>query len=372
MILNSDNVSACQNCKIKSAKIVGELVSFPLFGDLWHSTLGNDGKLYLVFGDGTGEGTCIPHVEGETHTKDGNQCYDTEGILLEKQFCRVYDCNACIKELCQYTSAGVVVMTGNPPNLVQSGEVTKHVPYGDARVFENHDKISSLLFVNERLYAHMHYPPTKVTNGYLAYSDDNGRTWEIVPNSPWSVSSNFKTSMFVQLHDKDDYVYSMGVQNELNWEPLPTAQQVYLNRIKENLLPDYSSFEYFSGLNENENPTWSKNESDAVPLDGLQSIIIGSVMYHEGLDRYLFLTGWDSVHLMSFTVTGQDFLEAGLYEAENPWGEWNKVATFPIGEISSMIPKGVGQDHFYFTGAGFGDSGATYNLNIGKMQLQLE
>ncbi len=364
MIPNSDDVSDCQNCKIKSAKTVGELVSLPYFGDLWHSTLNNDGKLYFVFGDGTGEGMCIPVVGSETLTKDGNQCYETKGIKGESQFCRLYDCNACITELCQYTPAGVVVMTGKPPNLVQLGGVTKHVPYGDSRVFENSDKISTMLFVKDRLYAHMHYPPTKVTNGYLAFSDDYGKNWQKVDGSTWSDSSNFKTSMFVQLHNKDDYVYSMGVQHELNWEPIPIPQQVYLNRIKQNLLPDYSSFEYFSGLNENGNPTWSKNESDAIPLDTIKTIIVGSIMYHEGLDRYLFLSGWDSTSNLQ--------LKAGLYEAENIWGQWNKVATFPIGEISSMIPKGMGQDHFYFTGAGFGEYDATYNLNIGKMHLQLE
>ncbi len=86
------------------------------------------------------------------------------------------------------------------------------------------------------------------------------------------------------------------------------------------------------------------------------------------------MSGWDNLSGL-LAVTGQsDLLSAGLYEAKTPWGKWNKVASLPVGDISAIIPKGHGDDHFYFTGASFITDGSTagYNLNIGKMQLKLE
>ena len=365
---NKNKKSDCQDCKIKSAIIDSSVkLSYPFLGDLWQSTVGSDGKLYMQFGDATGQETsCVPaDIEiGQTYPLDSNQCIITDDILLKEQFCRLNDCNnGCFTELCQYTPSGLVVMTGNPENFIQSGETIIHVPYGARTIFTNEDKVSSMFFVGDRLYAYMLYPSVTVTNGYLAYSDDQGVTWQIVEDFGFSGTSNFKTSMFIQLHDKDNFIYTLGVQHVVNadFSDLSTAspQSVYLNRVDKSSITDITAYQYFSGL-VNEIPTWSSNESDAVPLDTLETIIISSVMYHQGLDRYLFLSGWDQVNF-----------QAGLYESKTPWGQWNKVATLPTGDISSMIPKGFGDDFFYFTGANFGETGLTYNLNVGKMQLEL-
>jgi len=299
-----------------------------------------------------------------------DQCYETNGILNEEQFCRINDCeNTCFTELCQWTPSGLVVLTGNPENFIQSGETIIHVPYGDRRIFEKYDKISSMLFVGDRLYGAMLYSDDRssitITNGYLAYSDDKGKNWKIVEGIDWNGSSNFKTSSFIQLHNKDNFVYTMGVQNTINWIPTPTPQEVYLNRVDKNSIIDFSAYQFFSGLNESGEPIWSRDESDAKPLDGLESIIIGTSMYHEGLDRYLFLTGWDE-----FSEKPLKF-EGGLYESKTPWGQWHKVDSFETGYVSSIIPKGFTNDHFYFTGASFIGDAAGYNLNVGKMNLRL-
>lgn len=392
-------VANCEDCKIKSVTIDRNVkISLPLLGDGWTSTLGNDGKLYLAFGDGTGKDTaCIPaDIEnGQTYAKD-NQCFIPDGILIEEHFCKINNCNnMCFTELCQYTPSGILSMTGNPPNLIQSGEIVIHVPYGGRKIFENNDKVSSLLFVGDRLYAHMLFPPS---TSYLTYSDDNGKNWNIVDGVGWTGSSNFKTSFFVQLHDKDNFVYSMGVQDTIN--ALGISQEVYLNRVDKNSIMDFSKYQYFSGLNENGVALWSIDESDAKKIDGLQSIIAGSVMYHKSLDRYLFLTGWDSVDgpqshhgsLAPDAGTWHPFLKyGGLYESENVFGPYFKVGIFETGydcnnncfKEASLIPKGFTNDHFYFTvgwtgskdllpGAHGFEDGATYQLNIGKMQLQLE
>lgn len=392
--LDQITLDSCKNCKITSAKVVDYPVSHPLYGDLWTPTWADDDRLYLAFGDATGMGNCLPtgnpNIHGVPFSKGADGCYEIDlwtfqldpGIFeagdIKQGFCQVFDCNQCFKDLCPYTPSGLVAMTGNPPSLNEcKGKdqciVTRHVPYGDENVYTNSDKSSSLLFFNERLYAHMHYPPGSVTNGYIAYSDDYGKNWKKVEGSPWDRSSNFKVSMFISMGksyslSNDGYVYAMGIQHELDMLGGPQAQPVYLNRVPKGLvdgidpLIDYQSYEYFSGFKDG-NPTWTKSESDAKPLEGLSTIVTGSAMYHEGTGQYLFLSG------MTKIVPGNNiFFEGALYEAENPWGPWHKVDTFPAGFIANMIPKGTGPDYFYFTGAG-GTLG--YNLNILKMQLQL-
>ena len=365
----------CTDCKIKSVTIEDEPVQFPLFSDIWTSTLDSDGTLFFAFGDGTGMGTCLPTTPFGILTKQNtlvkpyqlgsDGCYDLSSsdlldtIELKDYFCEFNDCNQCFKKTCDFTNAGIITMTGNLPHLnpcVGEDEcvISRHVPYGDEKAFEHFDKVSSLMFDAGRLYAHVHYPPVSSEAGYIAYSEDRGRTWEVLPNSPWDGSSNFKTNIFVQLHDKDNFVYSLGIQYEGSTSFL--SQQVYLNRVPEGLVSNYQTYEYFSGL-EKGNPTWSKNESDAKPLEGLNTLIIGSAIYHKEIDRYLFLTGWDGINL-----------EGSLYEAENLWGPWHKAGTFPAGYIANIIPKGVTADYFYFTGSDvFHNLG--YNLNILKITL---
>ena len=45
---------------------------------------------------------------------------------------------------------------------------------------------------------------------------------------------------------------------------------------------------------------------------------------------------------------------------------WTKVARLPGGTIVTLIPKGAGPRHVYFTAAG---GSVQYNLHIGRLEL---
>jgi hypothetical protein len=84
-------------------------------------------------------------------------------------------------------------------------------------------------------------------------------------------------------------------------------------------------------------------------------------MYHEGIERFLFLT------------------INGLNEAPAPWGPWTAVAAllesgpdeeWKGGYMPGIIAKGAGADFFYFTLAGQSDI-VRYSLHVGKIALEL-
>jgi len=88
---------------------------------------------------------------------------------------------------------------------------------------------------------------------------------------------------------------------------------------------------------------------------------MGSAMYHEGIERYLFLTA------------------SMLFEAPNPWGPWVQVANilnygddpeWKGGYMPGIITKGAGADFFYFTFAGQSNI-IRYNLYVGKIAFEL-
>ena len=365
--------AACAECAIVDALVEGDYRSIPFVGDIWTATWADNDRLYLAFGDATGMAGCLP-----TLLMDEPDEFDTAYVEVspglytvadkDNEYCEVFGCEEPLP-LCPYTPAGLVELRGPVPEFddcpgPDQCVVSRHIPYGDYTVFDHSDKPSSLVFANGRLYATMHYPPGEVRQGYLAYSDDYGRTWAIVPGSPWGQNSPFKVLMFANMGrayrlNQDGYLYALGIRHELG-NP-PRRQPVYLARVRlgeggaADPVLDYGAYEYFADLR-GESPTWSPRQEEAVPLEGLETMAQGSVMYHEGVDRFLFLTG-----LLRADGTG------GLFEAPAPWGPWRLAATFPAGFIASLIPKGAGPASFYFTAAGGG--GLTYNLNIGRMEL---
>lgn len=192
--------------------------------------------------------------------------------------------------------------------------------------------------------------------------EDDGRTWKMVPSSPWGADSPFKVLIFINMGqayalNQDGYLYGLGIGDEL--ASPPRSQHVYLTRVPIERALDYTAYEYFTDLDESGNPRWSAAASDAAPLDGLRTMAQAAAFYHPGAGRYLFLSG-----PLETDGTG------GLFEAAAPWGPWHLAATFPAGFIPGIIPKDAGADTFYFTAAGGGS--VTYNLNIGQIQMSLK
>ncbi|MBU0532000.1 DUF4185 domain-containing protein [Candidatus Micrarchaeota archaeon] len=376
-----ENIGSCQaDCKgepiITSAKIVGEPVFQPKFGDLWFNTWADDDNVYASWGDGTGRMNCLPTVIPIENTCPMSApCGNFDACPFQTLFCNQVDCQECY-ESCNVSDAGLVVMSGNAPyfdNCQDKCIVSVDVPSGIPVDFlrnqgDRNDKPSSLLFYNGTLYWAGHSPAESPEFGYIAYSNDYGKTWTEVENSPWAGDSVFKILMFINMGkdyelNEDGYVYAFGIGSEIDWH----ERKVYLARVPKTSIANYNAYEYYTGL-ENEEPVWSGNQDDAEAVEGIETFLIASSMYHEGTGRYVFLTALP---------------DGGLFEAPNPWGPWTKIASlFESGDNPSwkegaympgVISKDTGSDYFYFTAAGavLGERDR-YRMHIGKIVLETE
>jgi hypothetical protein len=309
------------------------LMPFPSSGDLWFTTWADDDNLYGTWGDGMGPGA------------DGS-------------WSLVTDC-------------GAVKFTGAPPNLTPTVLLRDVPTQFEVRV---DDKPSSVLFLDGRLYGQFHSPLGDARMGYLAYSDDYGKKWTRVgyflpgvekpPNaSPWTkdVNSNFRCLFFFNMGrnyewNTDGYVYGLGIGREWDW-----SGEVYLARVDQKRILRYGEWEYLVGVGTDGKPVWSKNQSDAKPLPSLFSDDQGSVIYHPGVKRYLFLNS------------------KRLFDAPEPWGPWTVAGEFPSeppewqkGYQPGIITKGLGADSFWFTMTGQNlKPNMTYSFHIGQLVMHL-
>lgn len=312
---------------ILSARVVTPpMHPVPSTGDLWMNTWADDDHIYTGWGDGEGPGCAEP----------GTDC----GIGV-------------LKEAVPY-----FYIEPDPKDYVRC----KFVPDGQPTSFRD-DKPSSLLFIDGRLYLAGHTPLGDADYGYIAYSDDYGKTWIEIPGSPWTktAGSVFRCLFFINMGknyelNEDGYVYAYGIGKEWTW----WSQMVYLARVPKDSILDYSSYRYYAGMSD-DTPLWSVYQSDALPMEHLRTHQMGSTMYHEGIERYLFLS------------------IDGLFEALTPWGPFVKYA--PLlnggddpewigGYMPGIIAKGAGADFFYFTLSGQEDT-VRYQLHIGKIGLEL-
>ncbi len=396
---------------IAGVKLQGSYVQIPYYGDLWVTTWGKDGHLYSIFGDGTGMRDRLPTLlMDEQDEFDRNYVQVRPGWYKVKdprgdaaEWCEIYDCSKAYR-LAPYTPAGLVRLRGSVPRFrlgtgPEQDILARHIPYGDLRAFEHMDKPSSLVAVGKRFYAHMHYPPGKPVRGYLAWSDDSGRTWHHRPRSPWGGKSPFRVAMFFNMGrayrlNADGYLYALGVGTEADLDP-PRRQRVYLLRVpllsgralaqaapeqwlrrpaaEKDPVLDYDRYEYFAGHDATGQVRWVSDPEKAEPLGGIFTIAQGSAMYHPGLKRYLFLSGLIGTaarrELFGPEVPepDQEHPAGAVFEAPAPWGPWRLAGRFPAGYIASWIPKGTGPDSAWFAAAGGG--GVTYALNLARLKF---
>ncbi|RME35212.1 MAG: DUF4185 domain-containing protein [Gammaproteobacteria bacterium] len=368
----------CRDCVVGAVRFEG-YHPIPWLGDLWPATRLEDGTLLLAFGDGSGMARCLP-VEGLDWPREGPgerlTVFEAYGEA-QADFCGVFPCGETDRyPLCPYTRAGLVELHGppdaprpcpGPDQCLVSRDLPRGVPGEDV-------KPSSLLAVGDVIYLHLHTPSARPELGYLALSRDRGRHWQVVSGSPWGEESRFRTLMFLQMGygyrlNDDGQVYAYGVRNEIDMEHMH-LQAVFLARVPKEKVADYGAYRYYAGADAAGAPRWVEREEDAVPLEGLATLIQGSAMYHPGLRRYLFFTGFLDfrparelgIHDRSGPV------EAGaLFESPTPWGPWARVGGFPGGYIGALIPQEDGSAAVRFTAAG---GTVSYNLNIGTLQLE--
>lgn len=378
---------------ISGAELASELTALPHFGDTWLTTWADDGATYIAWGDGTARGDCHPVWSTPpipTPCDDVELCPVFDECGLDWLFCEqfVVDCDSQCFPACKMTDLGVLRLDGVPPNfspcdLPQSCIADTDIPSGIPLVDESgtlqtdrNDKPSSLLALGGGLVLAGHSPLLYPELGWLAWSDDHGKSWTEVPDSPWGPDSVFRVVMFVQRGQAhglglDGWVYAFGIGTEAGWttdpahygQPYNENRTVYLARVKDSEVLNYAAWTYFTGFDGSQQPTWSPDQTSAIPVEGVETQETASIIFHPWTDRYLFLTA----------------APGALYEAKQPWGPWSKVADLfnemPFAEATwaqegyfpSVLTKDVAADHLLFTISGNGN----YYLQVRRLDLQL-
>jgi len=317
-------------------------------GDMWFSTWDDKDDVFVTWGDGYGPTTS----SGSNPNSFPSQTHN-----------------------------GLALLHGTLPNVTFE-VVNRNMPFAgnDRKGVEDkyNSKTSSLLFLEGRLYAAIHHPLVNPNYGFIAYSDDYGKTFQFPPaGDTWKKGSKFLSRVFLNMGqayglDTDGYVYVYGMVSEIETNGL-----VYLARVlKSNLKSDplhYNTWQYFTGLDSMRQPKWDASENNAQPLSGVISRNIFSAIYHPGSQQYFILTA--------------ELLNGNLFKAAQPWGPWTSMGKWFDVEsnlntawggsyMPGMITKDLGAGSFYFACGGSeppgfpgGPLAQNYRFRLGLMAL---
>lgn len=284
-------------------------------GDNWPITWAADDDLYAAYGDGWG-------FEPQLDTK---------------------------------LSLGFAKVTGSAENWSgsnirsPSGEQTGSGASGK--------KASSLLSVEGTLYMWVRNANQDGTGCQLAWSQDGSSSWTY---SDWTFD-DFGYCVFLNYgrdyeNARDGFVYMYSPNGSSAYQP---ADDMILTRVPKSAIVDRSQYEFFSGLDQASEPTWSSDLSSRASVFAHPNNCLRSgISYNEGVDRYFW---WQQI-----AENGVDTRFSGgfaIYDAPEPWGPWTTsyfteswdvgpgdAASFPTKWISpdglTMYLVFAGDDHF--------------------------
>ncbi len=241
-------------------------------GDNWPITTGDDGHLYTAYGDGRG---FEPFVQ-------------------------------------QKLSMGLVRVTGGPDDFrgVNLRSPSAERTGGGA----GGPKVSGMLMVDGVLYMLVR----NTANAQLAWSNDHGRTWTW---SNWQFETSFGYPTFLNFGRnyqgaRDAYVYIYSHDSDSAYQ---RADRMVLARVSKDRITDRTAYEYFRGLDADDNPKWTGdvNQRGAV-FTHADRCYRSSVSFCAALRRYFWCQ----------TGTGDDTRFRGglaVYDAPEPWGPWTTI-----------------------------------------------
>ncbi|GAT11168.1 DUF4185 domain-containing protein [Mycolicibacterium novocastrense] len=206
----------------------------------------------------------------------------------------------------------------------------------------------------------------KTNYSAIAWSDDNGETFHVAPqtvryNQPWTGNQKFQQSAFVR--PGDGFVYMYGT---------PNGRQgaAYLARVPEQDILDLSKYEYWKG---GTRPGWiKKNPAAATSVFGVDKGACGvanpgnqvsemSVQYNEHLGKFVVLHG-------------DQFNNIVMRTSDTPQGTWSKATVLmkqqPGGIYAPMMhpwsPSTLGTGSDLYWNLSLWDS---YNVMLMKTDL---
>jgi CubicO group peptidase (beta-lactamase class C family) len=160
-------------------------------------------------------------------------------------------------------------------------------------------------------------------NAQLAWSKDHGKTWEW---ADWRFTTSFGCPTFLNFGKnyagaRDEWVYVYSPDAESAYQP---ADRMVLARVPKGKITERSAYEFFKGLDEKQQPFWSKEvgDRDAVfPHRG--RCYRSGVTFNAGLRRYL----WVQILPGTEGKKTDTRFEGGfaVYDAPEPWGPWTTV-----------------------------------------------
>ena len=163
----------------------------------------------------------------------------------------------------------------------------------------------------------------------LYRSSDRAASWNAVgvkfTPKDFPDSKGFFAPTFLQFGQdyrgaRDEYVYIYAPENKNGRWTVQTAGEITLIRVRKEKIANRSHYEYFAGLDADQDPTWTRNIADRKPVfrDAENGVMRTSVSYNPGLRRYLLTTQQVSRYLI-----GNGHI--GIYDAPEPWGPWTTV-----------------------------------------------
>jgi hypothetical protein len=215
-------------------------------------------------------------------------------------------------------------------------------------------KPSAIISVDGTLYVWLNTQNGAPPDFRLAWSDDFGETWQV---SDWvfPASGDFFPGKFLNAGKdnsaaQDGYVYSYGARWIFAQGP---ENNIYLMRAPKEKLRDRNAYEFFTGLDERGQPTWSADVSQRRPVftdpNGVGNMSQASVSYVPGLNRYLLTVPHRPPEQPITAGAGQ----LGVFDALHPWGPWTTVAYY-----DNWIEAGKGEAlGYYFPGKWMSEDG---------------
>ncbi len=177
----------------------------------------------------------------------------------------------------------------------------------------------------------------------LYRSTDASASWD---ETSVSYNAGFFTPTFLQFGQdysgaRDQYVYTYAPeQKTTDWE-VNKPGELMLARVDKSRITDISAYEFFTGVNSRNQPSWTSDIVARKPVfnDPVNGIMRTSVSYNPGLDRYLLVTQQVS------RVRDDDF-HMGIYDSPTPWGPWTTVE-FANAEALGLISANYWKTVFF-------------------------
>ncbi len=152
-------------------------------------------------------------------------------------------------------------------------------------------------------------------------SSDHGRSWT---KSDWRFTKQDELygGTFCNFGKdyagaRDDFVYSYYPRGT-NWA-MNKPGKVDLARVPKDQIMNRDKYEFFAGLNNNGQPTWTKDLNERKPVfEDPAGVRTASVGYNVGLKRYLLTTEHTQAAAGNLAI----------FDAREPWGPWTTIAYY--------------------------------------------